>query len=72
AVAHKKSNRQLIDACRANFLSHVRLREWRDVHTQLLTVVREHGWRLNETEATHEQIHLALLTGLLGNIGQKA
>jgi ATP-dependent helicase HrpA len=72
AVTHKKSNKQLTDACRANFLSHVRLREWRDVHSQLLTVVREHGWRLNEAEATFEQIHLALLTGLLGNIGLKA
>lgn len=72
AVAHKKSNRQLIDACRQNFLSHLRLREWRDVHSQLLTVVREHGWRLNEVEATYEQVHLALLTGLLGNLGMKA
>jgi ATP-dependent helicase HrpA len=72
AVAHKKSNRQLVDACRAQFLSHLRLREWRDVHSQLLTVVREHGWRLNESEATFEQIHLALLTGLLGNVGLKA
>ncbi len=72
AVAHKKSNRQLSDACRANFLSHLRLREWRDVHTQLLTVVREQSWRLNESAATVEQIHLALLTGLLGNLGLKA
>ncbi|KVO51006.1 ATP-dependent RNA helicase HrpA [Burkholderia stagnalis] len=72
AVAHKKSNRQLIDACRQNFLSHLRLREWRDVHSQLLTVVREHGWRLNEVEATYEQVHLALMTGLLGNLGLKA
>ncbi|MCG1041241.1 ATP-dependent RNA helicase HrpA [Mycetohabitans sp. B8] len=72
AVAHKKSNRQLAEACRAQFLSPLRLREWRDVHSQLLTVVREHGWRLNESEATFEQIHHALLTGLLGNIGLKA
>lgn len=72
AVAHKKSNKQLVDACRANFLSHLRLREWRDVHSQLLTVVREHGWRINQSDATYEQIHHALLTGLLGNIGLKA
>ncbi|SAK42560.1 ATP-dependent helicase HrpA [Caballeronia temeraria] len=72
AVAHKKSNKQLADACRANFLSHMRLREWRDVHSQLLTVVREHGWRLNESDATFEQVHLSLLTGLLGNVGLKA
>lgn len=72
AVAHRKSNRQLVDACRAQFLSHLRLREWRDVHSQLLTVVREHGWRINESEATYEQVHLSLLAGLLGNIGLKA
>ena len=72
ALAHKKSNRQLAQACRANFLSQLRLREWRDVHSQLLTVVREHGWRLNDSDATFEQIHHALLTGLLGNIGLKA
>jgi ATP-dependent helicase HrpA len=53
-------------------LSQLRLREWRDVHSQLLTMVREQGWRINETPATYEQLHLALLTGLLGNIGYKA
>ncbi|WP_420996648.1 ATP-dependent RNA helicase HrpA [Cupriavidus sp. 30B13] len=71
AVAHKKTNRQLQDQCRASFLSHVRLREWRDVHSQLLTTVTEQGWRLNESEPTYEQVHKALLTGLLGNVGCK-
>lgn len=71
AVAHKKSNDHLMHACRKNFFSYMRLREWRDVHSQLLTVVRKHGWYLNKTAATFEQIHLALLTGLLGNIGLK-
>nr|WP_217343850.1 ATP-dependent RNA helicase HrpA [Noviherbaspirillum sp. L7-7A]MBV0877935.1 ATP-dependent RNA helicase HrpA [Noviherbaspirillum sp. L7-7A] len=72
AIEHKKTNRQLQDNCRANFLSQMRLREWRDVHTQLLTVVREQGWRLNDAPATYEQLHSALLTGLLGNIGFKS
>jgi len=72
AIEHKKTNRQLQDNCRANFLSQLRLREWRDVHSQLLTIVREQGWRLNASPATYEQLHLALLTGLLGNIGFKA
>jgi ATP-dependent helicase HrpA len=72
AIEHKKSNRQLQEACRENFLSQVRLREWRDVHSQLVTIVKEQGWRLNEAPATYEQFHLALLTGLLGNIGYKA
>nr|WP_233556281.1 ATP-dependent RNA helicase HrpA [Noviherbaspirillum sedimenti] len=72
AIEHKKTNRQLADNCRANFLSQLRLREWREVHTQLLTLVREQGWRTNELPATYEQLHAALLTGLLGNIGFKA
>jgi len=71
AIEHKKTNRQLQDNCRENFLSQVRLREWRDVHSQLLTIVKEQGWRLNEAPATYDQLHLALLTGLLGNIGYK-
>ncbi|MBM3931269.1 MAG: DUF3418 domain-containing protein, partial [Sphingomonadales bacterium] len=71
AVVHKKSNRQLQEYCRANFVSQLRLREWRDVHAQLFTLVREQGWRVNESPATYEQLHLALLTGLLGNIGFK-
>jgi len=72
AIEHKKSNRQLQENCRANFLSQLRLREWRDVHSQLLTVAREQGWRLNAAPATYDQLHMALLTGLLGNIGFKA
>jgi ATP-dependent helicase HrpA len=71
AIEHKKTNRQLQENCRENFLSQVRLREWRDVHSQLLTIVKEQGWRMNESPATYDQLHMALLTGLLGNIGYK-
>ncbi|MFC5548068.1 ATP-dependent RNA helicase HrpA [Massilia aerilata] len=71
AIEHKKTNRQLQENCRENFLSQLRLREWRDVHSQLLTIVREQGWRLSEAAATYDQLHMALLTGLLGNIGYK-
>ncbi len=71
AIEHKKSNRQLQDNCRTHFLSQLRLREWRDVHSQLLTIVKEQGWRLNEAPATYENLHMALLTGLLGNVGFK-
>ncbi len=70
-VAHKRSQRKLVERLRANFLSPVRLREWRDTHVQLLTLAREQGWRLNQTPATVEQIHMALLAGLLGHIGMK-
>ena len=71
AIEHKKTNRQLLETCRASFLSQVRLREWRDVHSQLLTIVKEQGWRMNELPATYDNLHTALLTGLLGNIGYK-
>ncbi|HEY4316886.1 MAG TPA: ATP-dependent RNA helicase HrpA [Herbaspirillum sp.] len=72
AIEQKKSNRQLQDECRANFLSQMRLREWRDVYSQLLTIVKEQGWHLNQTAATYDQLHMALLSGLLGNVGYKA
>ncbi|MDP1636434.1 MAG: helicase-related protein, partial [Gallionellaceae bacterium] len=72
AVAHKKSNRLLADECRKNFLSPLRLREWRELHQQLHAQVAEMGMRGNEQPATYEQIHKALLCGLLGNIGMKS
>ena len=71
AVRHKKSNRRLHEELHERFLSHRRLREWRDVHGQLAQLVRELGMLPNETPATYEQIHRALLAGLLGNIGFK-
>ena len=69
---HKLSNRQQEQRLREQFISPRRVREWRDIHSQLHTVVAEHGWRLNGTPATYEQIHLSMLAGLLGNIGCKA
>ena len=47
------------------------MREWRDTHTQLLTVVTEHKWRINTQPASYEQLHLSMLAGLLGNVGYK-
>jgi len=71
ALAHKKSKRLLATECRKNFLSPLRLREWRDLHMQLHTQVAEMGMRNNQKPAKYEQIHKALLCGLLGNIGIK-
>ncbi|MCY4754786.1 ATP-dependent RNA helicase HrpA [Pelomonas aquatica] len=69
---HKLSYRKHEALLRENFVSPRRVREWRDVHSQLQTVVTEHGWRLNQSAATYEQVHLSMLSGLLGNIGQKS
>ncbi len=71
APTHKLSNRQYEQLLRQNFISIRRLREWRDIHTQLLTVVTEHKWQINTQPASYEQLHLSMLAGLLGNVGAK-
>ena len=71
ALQHKHSNRQLENLCRSKFLSPRRLREWRDVHGQLHTMLGEKGWKENGLPATYEQVHLSLLTGLLGYVAKK-
>ncbi len=69
--AHKLSNRQFEQLLRQNFVSMRRVREWRDIHSQLLSVVKEHQWRVNTTPASYEQVHMSVLAGLMGNIGFK-
>jgi ATP-dependent helicase HrpA len=69
--SHKLSNRQYEQLLRQNFISIRRVREWRDIYSQLHTVVAEHKWRLNTKPASYEQLHLSMLSGLLGNIGCK-
>jgi ATP-dependent helicase HrpA len=69
---HHESNRKLHQACREHFLSFNRMREWRDVQSQLKELVGELGWKVGEpTRDAGEdaRIHRALLAGLLGNVG---
>ncbi|PXX13688.1 ATP-dependent helicase HrpA [Nitrosomonas ureae] len=68
-LKHKKSTRKLIAHCRENFLSYRRLREWREIHGQLHVLLTEFGFKPNEIPASYDEIHRALLAGLLGNIG---
>ena len=72
ALKHKKSNRRLTEELHAAFLSPRRMREWRDVHNQLHTLAAEMHLPMNEKPATYEQVHRALLAGLLGNVGFKS
>jgi ATP-dependent helicase HrpA len=69
---HKLSNRQHEQLMRQHFINVRRVREWRDIHSQLHTVVAEQGWRLNSLPASYEQLHLSMLAGLLGTVGCKA
>jgi ATP-dependent helicase HrpA len=72
AFRHKESNRKLWATCREHFLSYVRMREWRDLAGQLREMAAELKIRENATDATYEQVHRALLAGLVGNVGLKA
>ena len=69
--ARHLSNNKLRKYCRENFLSYVRLQDWRDIHSQLLGLLKPMGYRLNQQPADYAPIHRALLSGLLGNIGSK-
>jgi hypothetical protein len=69
---HKLSHRQQENLLREHFINVRRVREWRDIHTQLHTVVAEHGWHLNTTPSGYEALHKSMLAGLLGNVGCKA
>lgn len=71
ALKTKKSNKELLNQCHSNFLSFLRLKEWRELHGQLLEIVSEMDFKRNEEEASYDQIHKALLAGLLGNVGFK-
>ncbi len=72
ARAEKESNRKFDAEMKRRFLSPRRLREWREVEAQLRALAEELGWRTSAEPATYEEVHRALLSGLLGNIGSKA
>jgi len=68
----RQSQRKFAEALRQAYVSPLRFREWRDVHAQLTELVRAERWRVNAAPATYEQVHCALLAGLLGNLGIKS
>lgn len=57
--------------CREQFLSWRRLREWRDIHHQLKEQVLGMGLKPNQAPAAYEDLHRAILTGLLGQVAVK-
>ncbi|MEA2279784.1 MAG: ATP-dependent helicase HrpA, partial [Solirubrobacteraceae bacterium] len=56
---------------KAEFLHHLRIREWQDLVGQLRQAAREVDVRFEHGEADPEQIHMALLSGLLSHIGMR-
>ncbi len=58
--------------CKRRFLSWNRVQEWHDIHHQLRGQLHEMGCRENSAEASYEEIHRALLSGLLSHVGIKS
>ena len=65
------SKRKFRNHCRDHFLSWTRVQEWHDIHHQLRGQLHEMGYRENQVAASYEEVHKALLSGLLGNVGFK-
>jgi len=56
---------------RTHFLSWLRLREWKKTHEQLVDLAKGLKLSFNEKKASYENLHRALLTGLLSFIANK-
>ena len=63
------SGSQLRKWCRENFLSFIRMREWQELQRQLADIVAELQLKPNQLPADYNDLHQAILTGFLGNIG---
>ncbi|MGR9052139.1 MAG: ATP-dependent RNA helicase HrpA [Gammaproteobacteria bacterium] len=64
------SNNKLRKYCRDRFLSYIRMKEWFDIHAQIMQVIKgELKLKPNMMEAGFSEIHRSLLPGLLSNIG---
>ncbi|MGK0410699.1 MAG: ATP-dependent helicase HrpA [Shewanella psychromarinicola] len=57
--------------CRDEYLAYLRVREWQDLYTQVKQAVHELKWRINASAPSYEQLHRALLSGLLSHVGFK-
>ena len=67
------SQSQLRKLCQREFLSYLRLREWREVHGQLVIACRQVQLRPRSElsdETDFDEVHKALLSGLLGQVAQ--
>ncbi|MGZ9897900.1 ATP-dependent RNA helicase HrpA [Shewanella gaetbuli] len=68
---HELSASQFRKQCRDEYLAYLRVREWQDLYTQLKQAVHDLKWRLNDTPAGYDNLHQAILSGLLSHIGFK-
>ena len=57
--------------CHAEFLHYLRVREWQDLAASLRRSARSVGVTLNQQPAQPDEIHRALLAGLLSHVGAR-
>ena len=62
---------QLKKYCKANHLSFIRMREWREVHNQLVLNCRKLGFKLNKKSGSYTAIHKSIIVGSLNQIAMK-
>ncbi len=65
------SRNQLNKACRQNFISQSRMREWLETHRQLKQLVEQIDLKPQRRRNQYGAIHRALLTGLLSSIAHR-
>jgi ATP-dependent helicase HrpA len=65
------SGSQFRKRCRAELLHYLRIREWQDLVAQLRQAAKATGVRFNQKPASPDELHRALLAGLLSHIGVK-
>jgi ATP-dependent helicase HrpA len=68
---HEKTGNQFRKLCRREFLNWQRVLEWFDLYQQLRDQAREERLPLRGGHGSYEQVHTALLSGLLSHVGQR-
>ena len=66
-----RSNSAFRRMCKREFLNFNRIREWQDIYRQLERTAKSFKWKINKEDADGDVVHMALLTGLLSQIGLK-
>ena len=69
-VRQQMTQNQLRKYCQQHFLSYLRMREWREIHRQLHLQCRELGLKENSQAANEDDIHRALLSGLIAQVAR--
>ncbi|BBN81200.1 ATP-dependent RNA helicase HrpA [Pseudoalteromonas sp. A25] len=65
------SRAQFRKLCQKDFLAYMRIREWQDIVYQLSTICGEMNMQLSDNQAELDNVHQALLSGMLSHIGAK-